>query len=776
MGLSNESKVQKPSSQDINDEDIAGRSARSGLHDKSGVARTAQVCTLPRLKAMPLLVAVVLVVGFGLRSAGASAKSTAVVSANSAAVASANSSQPESFTELRVLDVQSTLLDDQGGSAIKKYNVHPARKIDCDVLIVGGGIGGVAAALKLWEADKRLKVCLTEETDWLGGQMTAQGVSALDENYLIETTGSCRSYQQVRAGIRAAYRQFGLSALGKSQEYLNPGDSWVTYLAFEPKTALEQLDLSLAEAINSGALQIFRRTKAVRVQCGKNAGVVRSVTVVQLSTGECTRFMPRICLDATELGDLLPMSKTAYRVGSDSKEETGEPHAPAHGNPDNVQDYVFPFVIDFRPGTNNTIAKPPDFDQFNEAKKFSLNDYKMFKPAMLPKEGNRRVESFWSYRRLIAKELFSSPLFPFDVSMVNWDSNDLRGYNIIDKPVEVERDRLWRAKALSLGFLYWLQTEAPRDEGGKGYPELLLRKDVLGSADGLSKFPYIREARRIIAKRMIVEQDIVAATNSGARARFFPDSVGIGFYPVDIHGAQEVRGEGQLTKPFQIPMAALIPRAGGNLLPACKNIGVTHITNGAYRLHHVEWAIGEAQGALAAFCVRHHRSAAAVLRSNKELSAVQLSLVEDGAPVMWFDDLSTDDPAFAPIQFCALEGLLSFSNENLHCNSEDPISLADAARALCRMHAWFDPRGNQGAGENAIPDAQAIAMVRSHGLLKLPNRGAIEPNPQAPLDRAYFERLKERYALRLAEAEDASGPVTRAEFAQWLFALYKRRG
>ena len=61
---------------------------------------------------------------------------------------------------------------------------------------------------------------------------------------------------------------------------------------------------------------------------------------------------------------------------------------------------------------------------------------------------------------------------------------------------------------------------------------------------------------------------------------------------------------GQLGMPTQAlaasaPLGALIPVRAENLLPANKNIGTTHITNGCYRLHPVEWSIGEAVGALA---------------------------------------------------------------------------------------------------------------------------------------------------------------------------------
>jgi hypothetical protein len=92
-------------------------------------------------------------------------------------------------------------------------------------------------------------------------------------------------------------------------------------------------------------------------------------------------------------------------------------------------------------------------------------------------------------------------------------------------------------------------------------------------------------------------------------AEVFHDSVGIGSYRLDLHpstGAQHgPRTYIDLeTWPFQIPLGALLPVRVDNLIPASKNIGTTHITNGCYRLHPVEWNVGEAAGALAAHCVR----------------------------------------------------------------------------------------------------------------------------------------------------------------------------
>src|SRR6185503_966792 len=120
---------------------------------------------------------------------------------------------------------------------------------DCEVLVAGGGTGGVAAAIAAARAGRR--VVLLEETDWLGGQLTAQGVSALDEHEHIESLGGTRSYYELRNAIRAHYGE------------PNPGHCWVTRLAFEPRVAVGVIERMLQPHVEAGRLTIHRRMKAV---------------------------------------------------------------------------------------------------------------------------------------------------------------------------------------------------------------------------------------------------------------------------------------------------------------------------------------------------------------------------------------------------------------------------------------------------------------------------------------------------------------------------------
>jgi hypothetical protein len=120
-------------------------------------------------------------------------------------------------------------------------------------------------------------------------------------------------------------------------------------------------------------------------------------------------------------------------------------------------------------------------------------------------------------------------------------------------------------------------------------------------------------------------------------AEVFADSVGIGSYRIDLHPSTGNRNYVDVSSwPFQIPLGALIPERVENVLPACKNLGVTHITNGCYRLHPVEWNIGEAAGALAAYCLEYGCSPRQVQADAVKLADFQRVLVDKlGFELVW---------------------------------------------------------------------------------------------------------------------------------------------
>lgn len=622
--------------------------------------------------------------------------------------------------EYTIVDVQRVPVSGDPASAI--VHITPpdrVNEISCDVLIAGAGMGGIGAALAV--SRHGFSACMTEETDWVGGQATAGGVPALDENRFIEISGGTRSYYEFRNGIRAAYGGV-----------MNPGRCYVSALCFEPKVGVDVLTRMLART----RTRVFLRTRIIDLE--QRGGQFTSALAWQFDQREAIRFRFKWVLDATETGELLPMAKLPYVVGSEAKSDTGEPHAAARPNPACVQSFTYPFAVERRDGERHTIEKPVDYDAILKRQDFTLRinypqefgwrgpfEYRMYGEDP-PIPNNMSPGPFFAWRRLRAE--------PPEIALINWPRQDYAAESILDRePADLARI-VQQAKRTSLAFLYWLQHDL-------GHPELMLRPDVMDTADGFSKYPYVRESRRLLARGRVLQQDIVEEWQPGPRARWFGDSVGIGFYMVDIHpcGANE-RGRMMMPRPFQIPMAALLPRAAVNFLPAGKSIGVTHLTNGAFRLHPVEWNIGEAAGAIAAL---------AIARGGlPDPDAVEEDLVRAGVPIVWFDDLRVDHPAFAAIQLAAIRGIYPLGSD-LHASPDAPVTRAEAAVALA---AW--------AGTPMARDA-AIRLAVERGWMAVDHRNWFHPG----LPLLWSDVREDKLPKRLPPAQNRAVPVSRAELA-----------
>jgi hypothetical protein len=459
---------------------------------------------------------------------------------------------------------------------------------------------------------------LTEETLWLGGQLTSQAVPP-DEHQWVEHHGRTRRYRAFRDRVRAYYRDnYPLTQEARENPTLNPGGGFVSRLCHEPRVAVAVIESMMAAACSAGNLQVFLRHKPIAVESDGDA--IRSVTVQSLESGNTLTLEASYFLDATELGDLLPLGGVEYVSGAESKAETGELHGADTAEPDNVQALTWCFAMGYAPQGDHIGEKPAMYDFWRDYApdlhptpwSGKLIDWSFTNPFTL--EPTTRVlfsppywQSLFEYRKIIDRNAYLQPERFYDTTIVNWPQNDYLLTNIIDKPSDVVDKALYEARQLSLSLFYWMQTEAPRPDGGAGYPGLYLRGDVTGTEDGLAMAPYIRESRRIRAVFTVTEEHVGAEMLEAAgrqKAVPFEDSVGTGYYRIDLHPSTGLDNYIDVdSRPFQIPLGALLPVRVQNLLPACKNLGVTHITNGCYRLHPVEWNIGESAGLLAAFCL-----------------------------------------------------------------------------------------------------------------------------------------------------------------------------
>lgn len=527
-----------------------------------------------------------------------------------------------------------------------------------DVLIVGGGLGGVAAALAVCRAGHR--AVLTEETDWLGGQLTSQAVPP-DEHPWVEQFGVTASYRQLRERIREYYRQwYPLRAEARELPHLNPGAGRVSKLCAEPRVALAVIEATLAPHRAAGRLTVLTEHRPVAAHT--EGDEVRAVTLRDLRGGGRHTVTAPYVLDATETGELLELAGVEHVLGAEARAEHDEPHAPEQADPLNQQGITFCLALSHHAGEDHTIDRPADYAFWRDYRPpfwpgpllgFQAPDPRTLESVPRTFEPNPELDpldvsadqsadagdkELWGFRRILARRLHRDGAFDSDITLVNWPLNDYWETPLVGLGEAGERRALHGARQLSLSLLYWLQTEAPRADGGTGFPGLRPRGDVTGTADGLAKAAYVREARRIRAVTTVTEHDVAMDLVGPYGGTRYPDSVGVGAYRIDLHPS--TGGDNYVdiaSVPFEIPLGALLPRRVTNLLPAGKNLGTTHVTNGCYRLHPVEWNVGEAAGALAAHCLSEGVVPHQVRAEEKQLADFLRRLDREGVQRHWPD-------------------------------------------------------------------------------------------------------------------------------------------
>ena len=527
-------------------------------------------------------------------------------------------------------------------------------ELGTSILVVGGGLGGVAAALAACRAGA--DVVLTEETDWIGGQLTSQAVPP-DEHPWIERFGATAGYRELRDGVRAYYRQwYPLRPAARALPALNPGAGRVSGLCHEPRVALAVLQALLAPHLARGALRLLLETVPVHVDTEGDR--VRAVTVRDQRSGAETVISCDYLLDATENGDLLPLAGVEYVTGAEAQDEHGEPHAPAAAAPGNLQGFTVCFAVDHRPGEDHTIDRPDGYDFWRSYRPDfwpgpllgltapepstlrpvarTLTPGAEPDPLAAGPDREPADRELWLFRRILAAGLFDQDARFTDVVLVNWPMNDYWLGPLVDVDFDTARRNLHEARELSRSLLYWMQTELPRPDGATGLPGLRIRPDVTGTPDGLAKSAYVRESRRIRAVTTVTENDVASAVVGDRGATQYRDSVGIGSYRIDLHPS--TGGDNYIdvaSAPFELPLGALLPVRLRNLLPAAKNIGTTHITNGCYRLHPVEWNVGEVAGRLAAHCVAARTEPRQVASDDRRLADFLALLDRSGVERHW---------------------------------------------------------------------------------------------------------------------------------------------
>jgi hypothetical protein len=477
-----------------------------------------------------------------------------------------------------------------------------------DIIIVGGGASGTTAALQAGRLGH--KVLLIEEGPWLGGMITAAGVSAFDGNH------------QLAGGIFKEFRDSLYQYYG-GPKAVNTG--WVSNTLFEPHVG-NTVFQNMINKVKNIDIAFNSKTKSFVWKNDK-----WFVTV--LNKNQETKFSSTVLIDATELGDVAAYLKLPASIGMDNGEITNESFAPSKGN-NIIQDLTYTMILkDYGKGIDKTIPRPKRYNK-------SLFSCCCDTADPAEKKGPRMdCSKMMQYGKL-----------PNNKYMINWPNcgNDIY-MNIIDLPLSKRKKELEKAKLLSLQFLYFLQTEL-------GYRNLALADDEFPTSDCLPIISYHRESRRVHGLSYLKVDHLIKPYDQ--IEKYYRTGIAVGDYPIDHHhkknlAAPNIDFINIKIGAFNLPLGSLIPRSTSNFIVAEKSISVSNIVNGTTRLQPVVMGIGQAAGALAAEAIEKNIKVAEVNVRN-----VQSKLLAAHAYIVPYTDIKVDDPDFASIQRIGATGIL----------------------------------------------------------------------------------------------------------------------
>jgi len=661
-----------------------------------------------------------------------------------------------------------------------------AEELTADLLIVGGTESGCAAAIQAARMGVP-SIVLVNDIDWLGGQFTAEGLCAIDENRARSHTNDvpfARSglFKELLDKIEAQ----NLKKYGRAQ----PGNTVVKTTCRPADT--EKLFRELVEPhVVSGRLRIVEHFYPVSAEM--NAERTRVLGMRFQPTARAAKkqangeliVRARLTIDASDWGDAIKAAGAEYEFGPDLQSKYGEPSAPSDRA-------AFP-VNDMNPITWNLVLVESDREQpiprpdrFDDRRYFRTTTHTKTEHDALPWPQKNpgcfgdMKENYRSRRLVDAKPgrpdvlmlnrpTQNYPLWPWPRHIIEALEKSEPGAsqkNFVQLS-RAQREIIFAdAKLQALGFLYHLQTTV-HDRLPADQKQFSLRRfeltDEFGTADRLPPKPYVRESIRLKAMYMMREQDgLRRDPKQDIYAQvMYSDSVACWQFEYDFHPtgrmflpdegdagpweclSRKGRGWGPYSDRSLFPVRSLIPAKIDGLLAAEKNLGYSSLVSSAIRLHDQMMAIGQAVGATAAVCLRRDVQPRAVPYDAGLLAEVRAGLCArhaGGVPlVLWpFRDLDPSDKAYEAVNLLAVQG----------------------AFPLARGEIAFEPAAP------ATPEWRKVVVERSLATKDVKDAKDAPPVPAGPLTRGEFavawwgaiRDLPEKRLTRMKEGDfDADG-------------------
>jgi len=566
--------------------------------------------------------------------------------------------------------------------------VLKAEEKSYDVVIAGAGSGGVAAAIQASRMGAR--VALVEETDWIGGQMTAAAVSTMDEGG--DITQNSGFYGEFLEAMKAEYGRLGKSV----------GTCYYSAKShcFEP-SVIQRVLYKMIEDTRSQhhVLDIYLHHRVVKV-------LSDGTMVTGIETEPQMTVHSSVLIDATEFGDVLPLTPAAYRISHFTSDDSVDPKAC-------VQSLTYVGVIRKYPNgvpAELQLKDPPPGYSDALRDKFS---------HVMTRDGNPET-------KVPPVDLAMHNLYrglPDSSNPSNYDAatpqkitrSELNWFN--DYPMHAgdfsgsqRTDEICAAKIRTLQVLYYIQHDmgetawSVADDEGYNTPYnqehacANIPEEFRAIEQDLPPLPYIRESRRLVGVYTLTASDIRREGDSKKAAKSFPTAIAVGDYADDLHGCNQEadlehdlehvddRPPGFREGPFQVPMEALIPIKVDGLLAAEKNISQSRTANGATRLQPITMLTGQAAGTLAALSVLQHKQPRQV-----DPAAVQYQLLRAGAVLAMEEDsdLQHGTELWQAAQFVVAHGWMSASDGKFQPSL--PLTRGESAELLAEAYSVAKP-------------------------------------------------------------------------------------
>jgi len=571
--------------------------------------------------------------------------------------------------------------------------IFSQNKITTDVLVIGGGTGGVAAGIQ--SARSGAKTIIVEQTNWLGGMLTAAGVSCTDGN------------DALPSGIWKAFRD----ALYAHYHTNNLATGWVSETCFEPHVGDSIFKTWASAEKKLTVMYNWYFEKIIKSNNKVNGAIFKN------EQGRTFIIQSKLTIDATELGDVFADAGADYDIGTESGGYSKEKMAP--GKTDIIQDITWAATLkDYGQGTDKTIAKPFNYDP-------SVYDCCCTSAPCTGKPYKVDAAGMLNYGRL-----------PGNKYMLNWPAHGNDFYlSAMEDDYKTRKIKYELARQHTLGFIYYIQTTL-------GFRNIGLADDELDS--GLALIPYNREGRRV---KGVIRFNINHILDPFVQPeKLYRTGIAVGDYPVDHHHGQQP-GTPEINFPpipsFNIPIGALIPEKIDGLIVCEKGISVSNIVNGATRLQPVVLLTGQAAGILAAWCVQSNRQP-----READLRAIQQKLLNIKCYLMPYIDVKPDDPHWEPIQRIGATGILKGSGKPEGWANKT-FFYPDSTITVAELNDGISQLTGKSINENGESKINAGNLAQFISLLKniIVNEkekasGAIDPIFKGTIDAEIFKYFK----------------------------------